>query len=185
VKNNNLKATARIGTGKHEPTGKYMISPASGRIMSIGTNTSPYTGERTISIFMHLYNKHITVAPLDGVVKRITYEKGNFKPAFLKNSDDNERNVIELRTKYGDIKIVQIAGWVARKIKCEVKEGEKVEKGHRIGKIYFGSRVNVTIPEELEILVQKGDRVRYGKTAIAVHQLLHPFIPRTKKISAF
>jgi len=142
---------------------EYMLSPASGKITRIEE------GDRTISIFMHLHNVHITAAPLDGVVKKITPEKGIFKPAFLHSSDFNTKNTIELSTKCGDIKIVQIAGFFTRKIKCEVKEGQEVAKMERMGKICLGSRVDVSIPEGFEILVKKGDKVKCRKTMIAVN----------------
>ncbi|HID19743.1 MAG TPA: phosphatidylserine decarboxylase family protein [Methanophagales archaeon] len=142
---------------------EYMLSPASGKILRIDE------GSRTITIFMHLHNVHITAAPIDGVVKKTTAEKGTFKPAFLRSSDFNMRNTIEQGTKYGDIKIVQIAGFFTRKIKCEVKEGQEISKGERIGKICFGSRVDVSIPESFEILVKIGDKVNCRKTTIAVN----------------
>jgi len=138
-----------------------MLSPASGRVIRMEEEN------RTISIFMHLHNVHITTAPLDGMVKKIVPENGNFKPAFLRSSDFNTRNTIELMTKYGDVKVVQIAGFFTRKIMCEVKEGQEIRRGERIGKICFGSRVDVTIPDGFEILVKKGDKVKCGKTAIA------------------
>jgi phosphatidylserine decarboxylase len=154
---------------------EYMLSPASGRIIRIQTvgkadqNTSPVgrEGERIISIFMHLHNVHITVAPLDGVVKRITPEKGHFKPAFLRSADFNTKNTIELSTIYGNVTIVQIAGFFTRKITCEVKEGQEIRKGARIGKICFGSRVDLSIPERFVILVKEGARVKCKKTRIA------------------
>jgi len=161
-----------------------MLSPASGKVMRIQTfkkssikNASHQTlgkfdqnasqESRIISIFMHLHNVHITAAPLDGVVKRITPEKGTFKPAFIRSADFNTRNTIELMTKYGDVKVVQIAGFFTRKIKCEVNEGQSVAKAERMGKICFGSRVDVSIPEGFEIWVKKGDKVKCRKTAIA------------------
>jgi len=142
---------------------EYMMSPASGKVIRIQTS-----GDRTISIFMHLHNVHITTAPLDGMVKKIIPEKGNFKPAFLRSSDFNTKNTIELATKYGDLRVVQIAGYFTRKIKCEVKEGQEIRRGERIGKICFGSRVDVSIPEGFEILTKKGDKVKCRKTDIAL-----------------
>jgi len=138
-----------------------MLSPASGKIIRIEEES------RTISIFMHLHNVHTTTAPLDGVVKKITPEKGLFKPAFLRSADFNTRNTIELSTKYGDVKIVQIAGFFTRKIICEVEEGQEIRKGERIGKICFGSRVDISIPSGFEILVKEGARVKCRKTIIA------------------
>jgi len=151
---------------------EYILSPASGRVLRIQTSgkldqNASQEGERIISIFMHLHNVHITTAPLDGVVKRITPEKGLFKPAFLRSSDFNTKNTIELSTPYGAIKIVQIAGLFTRKITCEVKEGQRVRKGERMGKICLGSRVDISIPEGFQILVKEGARVKCKKTAIA------------------
>lgn len=145
---------------------EYMLSPASGRVMRI-QNQDSGEGERIISIFMHLHNVHITTAPLAGVVTRITPEKGLFKPAFLRSSDFNLRNTIELSTVYGDIKIIQIAGFFTRKIICEVREGQVVEQGQRLGKICLGSRVDLSVPPGFEILVREGARVRCKRTWIA------------------
>jgi len=140
-----------------------MVSPASGRILRVIEGE-----ERTISIFMHLHNLHVTAAPLDGIVKRITPEMGTYKPAFMRISDFNTRNTIELDTRYGAIKVVQIAGFFTRRIKCEVEEGQAISKGERMGKICFGSRVDVSVPDGFELCVGSGARVRCGKTVIAV-----------------
>jgi phosphatidylserine decarboxylase len=142
---------------------EHVLSPASGKILKIEEGAE----SRKITIFMHLHNVHITTAPLDGVVTRITPEKGTFKPAFMPSADFNTKNTIELSTKYGDLKVVQIAGFFTREILCDVKEGQKVRKGERIGKICFGSRVDVRIPGGFEVLVKEGARVKYGKTKIA------------------
>ncbi|MCD6202802.1 MAG: phosphatidylserine decarboxylase [Methanophagales archaeon] len=145
--------------------GEEMVSPASGRVLRIIGEE----GEgRTVSIFMHLHNLHVTVAPLDGVVKRITPEMGTYKPAFMRISDFNTKNTIVLDTKYGTIKVVQIAGFFTRRIKCDVEEGQAISKGERMGKICFGSRVDVSVPEGFELCVGSGTRVRCGKTVIAV-----------------
>jgi phosphatidylserine decarboxylase len=140
-----------------------ILSPASGKVLRIGVDG----GSRTITIFMHLHNVHVTSAPLDGVVKKITPEEGSFKPACLRSADFNTKNTIELGTEYGDLKVVQIAGFFTRKILCDVKEGQEVRKGERIGKICFGSRVDISIPKGFEVLVEEGTRVKCGKTTIA------------------
>ncbi len=144
---------------------EQMLSPASGKILRIETGEG---GSRTITIFMRLHNVHITTAPLNGVVKEIKSEPGNFKPAFLRSSDFNTKNAIQVSTGYGNINVVQIAGFFTRKIICDVKEGQKVRKGERVGKICFGSRVDVSVPDGFEIVVKKGDKVRYKKSVIAV-----------------
>ena len=142
---------------------EQLLSPASGKILRI----NEVNGSSTITIFMHLHNVHITTAPLDAVVTKITPEKGTFKPAFMRSADCNTKNTIELSTEYGDLKVVQIAGLLTREILCDVKEGQKVRKGERMGKICFGSRVDVSIPKGFELLVKEGTRVKYGKTKIA------------------
>ena len=145
---------------------EQMLSPASGKILRI----HEVRGSRTVTIFMHLHNVHITSAPLDGVVTLITPEKGTFKPAFMRSADGNTKNTIELSTSYGDLNVVQIAGFFTREILCEVKEGQNVRKGDRMGKICWGSRVDVSIPDGFELLVKEGAHVKYGKTKIAVHK---------------
>ncbi len=138
----------------------YMVSPASGKVINLSENS--------VSIFMHIYNRHVNIAPIDGVVSSITYKKGAFFPAFVKRSDRNERNIIRVKTAHGMIEITQIAGFLARRIRCVVKEGDIIKRGQVIGKIFFGSRVDVSVPaDKFSIVVQKGERVRYGKTIIA------------------
>ena len=138
-----------------------ILSPASGKVLEVDEDS------RTITIFMHLYNNHITTAPLDGMVKKIRPEKGSFAPAFFRSADFNMKNTIELSTAYGDVKVVQLAGFFTRKILCDVKEGQVVSKGERIGKICFGSRVDLSFPMGFKPIVKKGAKVKCGRTAIA------------------
>lgn len=145
-----------------------ILSPASGKVLEVDEDN------RTITIFMHLYNNHITTAPLDGVVKKIREEKGSFTPAFFRNADFNMKNTIELSTAYGNVKVVQLAGFFTRKILCEVKEGQVVSKGERIGKICFGSRVDVSIPPGFELMVKKRARVKCRRTPIARARAITP-----------
>jgi phosphatidylserine decarboxylase len=140
---------------------ELFLSPASGKVLRLAA------GGRTVTIFMHLHNVHVTTAPVDGVVKRTTAEQGVFKPAFFRSADSNTKNTIVLDTAYGEIQVVQIAGFFTRKIICEVQEGQSVQKGERLGKICFGSRVDVTIPEGFELLVKPGSKVKCKRTPIA------------------
>jgi phosphatidylserine decarboxylase len=135
-----------------------MVSPADGRIVRVDG--------RGISIRMNLYDVHVNRSPIDGTVKMIEYIKGNFKPVFM-NSDQNERNIIEVSTGHGEVRITQIAGILARRIVCYVKEGDILKRGERIGKIRFGSRVDVSIPEAFEIVAKRGERVKAGESIIA------------------
>ncbi|MDY6865221.1 MAG: phosphatidylserine decarboxylase [Halobacteriota archaeon] len=145
---------------KREPNGEGMLSPADGRIMKIK--------DRKVSIFMNLHDIHVNRSPMSGMVKKIEHINGNFRPAFSKDSDNNERNIIILSTENGDIELVQIAGSFARRIVCYVKEGDEVKRGERIGMIRFGSRVDILIPKNYEILIKIGERVKSGETVIAM-----------------
>ncbi|MCD5409653.1 MAG: phosphatidylserine decarboxylase [Methanocellales archaeon] len=140
------------------PRGDGMISPADGVVMH---------ADKKVTISMNVHNVHVNRAPLPGVVKRIEYRKGGYLPAFHKDSDRNERNNITIETEYGDVEVTQIAGILARRIVCYVNEGDMVERGQRIGMIRFGSRVDVTIPDEFVVSVNPGDRVKVGESMIA------------------
>ncbi len=135
-----------------------MVSPADGVVLSAG---------KKVSIFMRFRDVHVNRAPLPGVVKKIEYKKGGHKPAFSKGSSENEQNRVTIETEYGDVIMTQIAGILARRIVCYVKEGDAIARGQRIGMIRFGSRVDVTIPDAFKVAVKKGDRVRAGESIIA------------------
>jgi len=135
-----------------------MVSPADGVVLDT---------DKKVSIFMRFRDVHVNRAPLSGVVKKIEYRKGRHKPAFSHGSSENERNRITIETEYGDVIVTQIAGILARRIVCYVKEGDVIAKGQRIGMIRFGSRVDVTIPDAFRIAVKKGDKVRAGESIIA------------------
>jgi phosphatidylserine decarboxylase len=144
---------------KVEVSDTYMISPADGTVIDIK--------DRKICIFMFLQNVHVNRAPISGKITEITYKKGGYLPAYCKDSERNERNEFIIHSKYGDVKVTQIAGTIARRIVTYSSVNELVEQGQRIGMIRFGSRVDVTIPHDFDIIVQKGDRVLAGKTIIA------------------
>ncbi|MDY6931661.1 MAG: phosphatidylserine decarboxylase [Halobacteriota archaeon] len=145
---------------EREPEGNGMVSPADGRIMRIE--------RRRVSIFMNLHDVHVNRSPFSGTVESIEHINGNFKPAYSKDSENNERNIIRISTDRGVIEMVQIAGSFARRIVCYVKEGDEVKRGERIGMIRFGSRVDIKIPKSYEILIKVGERVKAGETIIAI-----------------
>ncbi|AKB80492.1 Phosphatidylserine decarboxylase [Methanosarcina horonobensis HB-1 = JCM 15518] len=144
---------------KVEVSDDYMISPADGTIIDIRG--------RKICIFMFLQNVHVNRAPISGKIREIVYKKGGYLPAFCKDSERNERNEFIIHSKYGDVRVTQIAGTIARRIVTYSSVNDIVEQGQRIGMIRFGSRVDVTIPHNFDIKVQKGERVLAGKTIIA------------------
>jgi phosphatidylserine decarboxylase len=141
------------------PDGDGILSPADGRVMDVSG--------RRVSIFMNLHDVHVQRAPLDGEVKMIEYKKGSHTVAFRADGDRNESNTMHIGTAYGNMQVVQIAGLLARRIKCHVSEGDRIQRGQRIGKIRFGSRVDATIPDPFKITVKKGDKVLAGKSVIA------------------
>ncbi len=137
-----------------------MISPADGTVIDIR--------DRKICIFMFLQNVHVNRAPISGKIREITYKKGGYLPAFCKDSERNERNEFIIHSKYGDVSVTQIAGTIARRIVSYSRVNDFIEQGQRIGMIRFGSRVDVTIPHDFEIVVREGERVLAGKTVIAI-----------------
>ena len=150
---------------------KAVISPADGRIIKIEEveEQEILRGRaRKVSIFMNVFNVHVKRAPCAGTVKEIVYREGRFFSANLdKASALNERNSVLIETVDGSrILTIQIAGVIARRIVCWVKEGMGIEKGERFGLIKFGSRLEVFMPLDATIPVKVGDKVRAGETRI-------------------
>ncbi|MFE0423765.1 phosphatidylserine decarboxylase [Streptomyces sp. NPDC058953] len=140
-----------------------VISPADGVVQSI----MPWKDGRTrVAIFMSPLNVHVNRAPLAGTVTSVEHVPGGFVPAFNKESENNERVVWHFDTELGDIEMVQIAGAVARRIVPYIPEGTKVEQGDRIGLIRFGSRVDIYLPEGVEVAVEVGQTTTAGVTRI-------------------
>ncbi len=151
-----------------------VVSPADGRILKIeeieesGENALTKGRRRKVSIFMNVFDVHVNRIPFEGTVSAVRYHKGRFLSADLdKASELNEKNAILIRTDAGaDIQVIQIAGLIARRIVCWIKEGMYVNKGQRFGMIRFGSRVEVVLPVEAKVTIKPGDRVKAGETPI-------------------
>ena len=152
-----------------------VVAPADGRIVAIAPAVPPAElglGDAPrwrVSIFLSVLNVHVNRVPIDGVVTRIAYRHGAFVSASLdKASDDNERNALAIRLADGrQIAVVQIAGLIARRILCSVREGEAVHGGDRFGIIRFGSRTDIYLPEGIRPLVAIGQTMVGGETVIA------------------
>jgi phosphatidylserine decarboxylase len=148
-----------------------LISPADGRVMGIDDIPgNPFLGEATtrISVFMSVSDVHVNRTPCEGLIEKVQHTDGRFKLAFKKGVDEeNERNYIVLRKDGEGFLIVQIAGFLARRIICYVRENDKVEKGSPVGMIAFGSRVDLYMPTTYVPTVQLGDRVKSGLTVVA------------------
>ncbi|MFH9758156.1 phosphatidylserine decarboxylase [Streptomyces anulatus] len=148
---------------EREITVGRVISPADGVVQSI----MPWKDGRTrVAIFMSPLNVHVNRAPLAGTVTSVEHIPGGFVPAFNKESENNERVVWHFDTELGDIEMVQIAGAVARRIVPYLPQGTKVEQGERIGLIRFGSRVDIYLPEGIDVAVEVGQATTAGVTRI-------------------
>jgi len=153
----------------------YLVSPADGKITQIieingpkelGLEEKKYT---RISIFMDVFSCHVNRVPYTSTVEEILYKPGKYINATLdKASEDNERNYVKLKNSNGDeIIVVQIAGMIARRIVCDVKEGDTVNQGERFGIIRFGSKVDVYF-ENYNLLVCKNQKTIAGETLLAL-----------------
>ncbi|MFL2852829.1 MAG: phosphatidylserine decarboxylase [Candidatus Pelagibacter sp.] len=153
----------------------FLVSPADGLITDISEKVGPMelqmenTTYTKVSIFMNVFNCHVNRTPLPGSVEEIYYKPGKFLNASLdKASEENERNYYKIKNlKSGEeIIIVQIAGLIARRIVCEVEQGQNLKQGDRIGMIRFGSRVDLYFKNK-KILVKVGQNVIAGESLIA------------------
>lgn len=153
------------------PQNKNLIlSPADGKIVKIrsGESHPSFPSSVTIvSIFLSLFNVHITRAPFSGTIKEIEYKPGKFFPAYKDEASlRNESNSIFINGNETNILTKQIAGFAARRIKCFVKKNEIITKGQKIGMIYFGSRVDIFLPQEIRLKISLGQKVKAGYTEI-------------------
>ncbi|MBI5560222.1 MAG: phosphatidylserine decarboxylase family protein [Deltaproteobacteria bacterium] len=149
-----------------------IVSPADGRIIKVEKTREDrlLKGEAIrVSIFMNVFNVHVNRAPYGGMVKRILYNPGRFISANLdKASLENEQNSILMEADGGRLFVVtQIAGLIARRIVCGVREGADVKTGDRIGMIRFGSRLDVYLPVSARVKVKVGEKVKAGSSVIA------------------
>jgi phosphatidylserine decarboxylase len=146
-----------------------IVSPADGTVLSITeAPEAPEGARRRLSIFMSVFNCHVNRAPSSGTLADYAYVRGRKEAAFSdKASAGNEQNRITLATPDGRLTFKQIAGALARRIVFYPRLGQAVERGERIGMIKFSSRVDLFLPDGVDALVQKGDAVRAGRTAIA------------------
>lgn len=139
-----------------------VMCPCDGKVLHIVQH--PEIGYTHVSIFLNIHNIHVQYMPCDGVIKSVMYKPGEFHPAYLfEKSELNERVETIIGTHIGDVKLVQIAGLVARRIVSFVQEGDTMSKGDPLGLIKFGSRVDIWLPtNRVKIVIKEGQRVRIG-----------------------
>ena len=153
----------------------YLVSPADGKITQIIETNGPkelgLEGKKytRISIFMDILCCHVNRVPYTGTITEIFYKPGKYINATLdKASEDNERNYLKLKNSNGDeIIVVQIAGMIARRIVCDVKEGDTINQGDRFGIIRFGSKVDLYF-ENYKLLVCENQNTVAGETLLAI-----------------
>ena len=147
------------------PAGPVAVSPADGKITVVkaeGPNLN------RVTIFLNIFDVHVNRMPIGGVVRKVHYQKGKFHVASREIcSEANEQNVVTVEGDGSTVVFKQIAGLLARRIVCSKNPGDTVATGERMGMIKFGSRVDVLLGPEWEIVVQPGMRVSAGSSILA------------------
>lgn len=150
---------------------ELIISPADGHVSGVHEiSEDKFINDKAnkISIFLSVFDVHITRSPVEGEINFIKCKQGKFLPAFLKEaSSDNTSTSVAIESKYGKVFVKQIAGLIARKIISFVSEKEKLQKGQKLGLIMFGSCTEVILPATAEIIIRKGQKVKAGETVLA------------------
>jgi len=156
------------------PAGEgIVVSPADGKVvragpLSPGEADAPEDARLVLSIFLSVMDIHVNRSPASGTIDQVVYRPGRFLPAFRPSASvENERNEVRLRTAGGFLSFRQIAGVLARRVVFRPREGDRVERGQRVGLIRFGSRMDLFLRVGYGLSVEVGDRVRAGETIVA------------------
>lgn len=145
-----------------------VVSPADGRVVVVTDEEHAGRAGKRISIFLAVWNVHVNRSPAAGVISGLEYKPGKFLAAMREQASfENEQNIFTLSTDAGELIFRQIAGLIARRVVSWKKAGERVARGERIGLVRFGSRADVWLPREAEVLVKVGDNVKGGSSVLA------------------
>jgi phosphatidylserine decarboxylase len=145
-----------------------IVSPGDGRVVVV--QDEDYAGKpgKRVSIFLAVWNVHVNRSPEAGRITKMEYRPGKFVAAMRANaSAENEQNIFTLSTDAGELIFKQIAGLIARRVVSWKKAGDTVARGERIGLVRFGSRVDLWVPQQAEILVKVGQNVKGGSSILA------------------
>lgn len=147
------------------PPGGLAVSPADGKVMAVVAEN----GKTRISIFLNVFDVHVTRTPVAGRVTKVEYRPGQFLVASKEAaSEQNEQSIVTVQTEFGsEVVFKQIAGLIARRIIFRKRQGDSLQTGERIGLMKFGSRMDVLLGDEWEVLVRPRQRVTAGSTVIA------------------
>jgi len=147
-----------------------VVSPGDGLVTETVAIATPGGPRQRISIFLSVFDVHVNRSPISGVLSGVRYQKGQYLNAMNPASADrNEQNIATVRGDGGvEVTFKQIAGLLARRIVFNYKEGDRLERGQRVGLIKFGSRVDVVLPADAELRVKVGQRVKGGASLLAV-----------------
>ena len=145
-----------------------IVSPADGLVTEAITISTPDGPRQRISIFLSVFDVHVNRSPIGGVITGVRYQKGRYLNAMNPAcAECNEQNVVTVRAEGMEVTFKQIAGLLARRIVFHPREGDRLERGQRVGMIKFGSRTDVVLPPEAELRVKKGQRVKGGASVLA------------------
>jgi phosphatidylserine decarboxylase len=158
------------------PDGEGLIvSPGDGLVTETAAIATPEGARQRISIFLSVFDVHINRSPIGGVLTHVQYQKGEYLNAMNPvSADRNEQNAVTVRGQGIEVTFKQIAGLLARRIVFNLSEGDRVERGQRVGLIKFGSRVDVLLPAEAALRVKVGQRVKGGSSVLAAMPLGEP-----------
>ena len=147
-----------------------VVSPGDGKVTDVSPVTENGRTRTRISIFLSVFDVHVNRSPIAGVIRDVRYQKGKFINAMsAASAEQNEQNIVTVEANGQSVVFKQIAGLLARRIVFNLKVGDRVECGQRVGLIKFGSRVDVLLdPTAADVRVKVGDRVRGGASVLAV-----------------
>lgn len=146
-----------------------VVSPADGKVEEAEWIETTAGGKLRVTIFLNVFDVHVNRTPVAGTVELVDYREGQFMNAMRAESAiHNEQTLVTVNTGSYSVSFKQIAGLLARRIVCNLKPGDRVERGQRMGLIKFGSRVDVLLPAEARLRVKVGDRVKGGSSVLAV-----------------
>jgi len=155
-----------------------IVSPGDGKVTDVGVVNSAEGKRSRISIFLSVFNVHVNRSPIAGVIRDARYQRGRFLNAMASHSaEENEQNIVTVEGEGRTVVFKQIAGLIARRIVFNLKIGDTVARGQRVGLIKFGSRVDVLFDPDAVIQVKPGDHVKGGATALAVLPVRSPRQP--------